>query len=250
MLNTIPFWLSFLFIIITLLTTALIYFIIIQSKVSATRNKAIFILYGVVGWLAIQLLLTIFGVYSNYIITFPPLIFIFGILPILVAIIWLFVSKKGKEFIATLPLEYLTNLHFIRIFIEFILLFLFWQNAIPKAMTFEGNNYDIIIGISAPIISFLFFKQKFISRKVLLVWNCIGLIFLLHIAIVGILSTPSAIQQINFAQPNKAVLFFPFSWLITFIVPVMLTAHIISIVRLLKPKQESISPTMSEFYNL
>jgi hypothetical protein len=49
-------------------------------------------------------------------------------------------------------------------------------------------------------------------------------------------STPSPLQKIAFDQPNIAILNFPFSWLPTFIVPIVLLGHLVSIRQLLKEK--------------
>ncbi len=249
MQNGISFWVSIAFIVTTLSFTLMVYYTLIQSKVKITRANTTKIFIGVIIWLLIQLILSTLGVYANYTYALPPFIFLFGILPVLIFIIYLLISAKGKAFIKSLPLEYLTNIHIIRIPVEFILCYLFFDKAIPKGMTFLGSNFDIIIGITAPLFSFLYFKQKAIPRNVLLVWNFIGILFLLHIVIIGILSAPSPIQQLNFNQPNKAILYFPFSWLVTFIVPIVLFCHIVSIIRLLKPEEYEVAiPTISEFY--
>lgn len=54
----------------------------------------------------------------------------------------------------------------------------------------------------------------------------------------ALFSTPSPIQQFAFEQPNIAILNFPFSWLPTFIVPLVLFGHLASIRKLLKEKTD------------
>lgn len=49
-------------------------------------------------------------------------------------------------------------------------------------------------------------------------------------------STPSPLQKFAFDQPSIAILYFPFSWLPTFIVPIVLLGHLVSIRQLLKEK--------------
>jgi hypothetical protein len=243
------FWVSIAFILTTLFCAMLVYFCLIQSKAKVTRLKANKIFIGIIIWLVVQLIISSSNIYTNYAYNKPPLIFLLGILPVMLGIVYLFFSPKGKAFIQTLPLEYLTNVHIIRIPVEFILYCLFMNKLIPKGMTFLGYNFDIIIGITAPLISFFFFRQKNLSRIGLLIWNCIGLLFLLHIVLIGILSAPSVIQQLNFNQPNKAVLQFPYIWLVSFIVPVVMLCHLISIKRLLKDEDYEVAlPSVSEFY--
>ena len=57
---------------------------------------------------------------------------------------------------------------------------------------------------------------------------------LANIVINAILSSPFPLQQFAFDQPNIAILYFPFSWLPTFVVPVVLFCHLASIRQLLK----------------
>ena len=61
---------------------------------------------------------------------------------------------------------------------------------------------------------------------------CLGL--LANIVVNALLSTPTPIQKFAFDQPNIAILNFPFSWLPTFIVPIVLFGHLASIRQLFK----------------
>jgi len=102
-------------------------------------------------------------------------------------------------------------------------------------MTFSGRNFDILAGITAPIIYFVCFRDSAISnRLLLLIWNFISLLLLLNIVINAILSLPFPFQQFAFDQPNIAVLYFPFTWLPSCIVMAVLFSHLIAISRLAK----------------
>jgi hypothetical protein len=100
-------------------------------------------------------------------------------------------------------------------------------------MTFEGRNFDILAGITAPIIYYFAFVKKIIPNKFLLVWNIFCLALLINIVINGVLSIPSPIQQFAYDQPNIALLHFPFVWLPCCIVPIVMLSHVISIRKLL-----------------
>ena len=103
-------------------------------------------------------------------------------------------------------------------------------------MTFEGRNFDILAGITAPIIAYFGLTKTTLSRQTILLWNFICLALLLNIVINALLSAPSPIQKFAFDQPNIAILNFPFSWLPTFIVPIVLFGHLTSIRQLFKQK--------------
>lgn len=105
----------------------------------------------------------------------------------------------------------------------------FLHKSIPQLMTFEGRNFDIIAGLTAPVIYYFGYIKKVFPKSVLLTWNIICLVLLLNIVVNAVLSAPTPIQQFAFDQPNTGVLYFPFVWLPGFIVPVVLLAHIVSI---------------------
>jgi hypothetical protein len=104
-------------------------------------------------------------------------------------------------------------------------------------MTFTGRNFDIVAGITAPLIYFICFKgDKVKNRSLLLGWNFICLGLLLNIVINAVLSAPFSFQQFAFYQPNIAVLYFPFILLPSFIVMIVLYSHLAAIRRLFKNK--------------
>ena len=99
-------------------------------------------------------------------------------------------------------------------------------------MTFEGRNFDILAGITAPIIVWMAFRKNQINRPLLITWNLVSLLLLLNIVITAILSIATPIQQFGFEQPNRAVLYFPYIWLPAIIFPIVLFTHLASIFQL------------------
>jgi hypothetical protein len=143
----------------------------------------------------------------------------------------LFSTKRGRSWIKTIRLEWMVLASIIRLPVEFVLLWLAIHGAVPYLMTFEGVNFDIISGITAPIVwYFMFYKKKF-NRPVFIAWNllCLGLLF--NIVIRAILSVPTPFQQFAFDQPNIGVLYFPYVWLPGFLVPLVLFGGLMGIWR-------------------
>lgn len=169
--------------------------------------------------------------------TFPPR-FILLLLPALIIIASVFITKQGKVFIDSLKLKWLTLLHIIRIPIEIILYYVFLEGFIPDLMTYEGYNYDIISGLSAPVIYYLFFVKKQIHYNAFLIWNFICLILLINIVTIAILSAQTPFQKLAFNQPNIGVTYFPLVWLPSLIVPIVLFSHLVSIRHILKLKKQ------------
>lgn len=185
-------------------------------------------------WVVFQIVVTLSGFYkiAN---TFPPRFGLLIIPPLILTIIK-FNTKKGKQFIDGLNIKTLTLVHTLRIPVELVLYWLFIHKAVPELMTFEGRNFDIFSGLSAPFIYYFGFVKKLLSRNILLLWNFICLALLFNIAFNAILSLPSAFQQFAFDQPNIAILQFPFVLLPSVLVPLVLFAHLASIRQLLYDK--------------
>jgi hypothetical protein len=188
-------------------------------------------------WLIIQSTLGIRGFYNDPTTVtnrFPLLV---G--PPLIIIILLFVTAKGRSFIFGLDLKALTIFHVIRIPVEIVLLLLFTHHLVPRAMSFEGRNFDILSGLSAPIIYYLFFINKKLSRTGLLIWNIICILLLLNVVSSAFLSLPARFQRFDFEQPNIAIGFFPFLLLPACLVPMALFANLAAISQLIVRKKHS-----------
>lgn len=236
MLANLPYYISIIFALTTITTLLLFVNAIKNASQEETRKKANVIALGLIGWLIIQAVLSLQNVYNTNTYSLPPKIILLGILPAFLAILLLFTTKKGKQFIASLPLKNLTHLNIVRVPVEVVLFWLFINKTIPELMTFEGRNFDILAGITAPIIAYLGFRKTSVNRPLLLIWNFVCLGLLINIVLNALFSAPTPVQKFAFDQPNIAILYFPFSWLPTFIVPIVLLGHLISIKQLLNLK--------------
>ncbi len=177
------------------------------------------------GWIVLQSLLALNGVYQDT-IAIPPRSILFGILPTLVVIVFTFLTPSGKAFIDRLDLKRLTWFHSIRIPVEIVLVLLFHQGLVSQYMTYEGTNFDLLSGVSAPLVAYFAFRNARRNRKLLIAWNIVCLLLLFNVVITAALSLPSPFQQLAFDQPNIAVLYFPFNLLPAFIVPTVIFAHL------------------------
>ncbi len=115
-------------------------------------------------------------------------------------------------------------------------LWLYQHGQVPQLMTFEGGNFDILSGLTAPLVAWLAFRGGKINHSLLIVWHLLAFGLLLNIVVTAILSLETPFQQFAFEQPNRGVLYFPFIWLPAIIVPIVFVSHIISLWQLLKQK--------------
>lgn len=229
MIKDLPSYVNVTFILTTISTLLLFLWTIKNSNSERTRKNLGLIFVILSAWLLLQAFLSLHNVYHSEIIAFPPKILILGILPALLSILLLFVSKSGKQFIDSLPLLNLTVLSLVRLPVEIVLFWLFLNKTIPEIMTFEGRNFDIIAGITAPLVAYYGCIKLKISRKIILLWNLVCLGLLINIVLLAFFSMTTPMQKFAFDQPNIAILYFPFSWLPTFIVPIIIFSHLSSI---------------------
>ncbi|WP_222538159.1 hypothetical protein [Pedobacter polysacchareus] len=234
MLEHLPVYLSVLFCLIAIASLILLQWTILGSDSRFTKKKAGITAIVLSAWLIIQAILALKNTYNTDTDALPPKIILFGILPMVIAIVSLFVSVKGRTFMDSLPLERLTYLNLIRIPVEIGLYLLCLNKVVPEIMTFEGRNFDILAGITAPFIAWYGIRRGKRSPKLILLWNVICLALLINIVFTALLSAPSPLQKFAFDQPNIALTNFPFVWLPTLIVPIVFFGHLVSIRQLLR----------------
>lgn len=221
-MENLPTYISIVFALTTLLTVGLFY--------KATNNSKTTLVI-LIAWLAFQSFVGLSGFYKVT-DSIPPR-FLLLVLPPLLLIICLFMTSKGRHYIDSLDVKTLTILHIIRIPVEVVLFWLFVNKTVPELMTFEGRNFDILSGITAPVVFYLGFVKGRMNKKLILFWNFICLGLLINIVTNAVLSAPFPFQKFAFDQPNIAVLYFPFNWLPSCVVPLVLFSHLVAIRRLL-----------------
>jgi len=195
-------------------------------------SKNIIVVYWICILAAIQGLLALGGFYTDF-ESMPPH-FPLLILPSLVSIVLLYAFPRSRYFLDHVDQSWLTFLHIVRFPVELILYWLYMFYLVPEVMTFDGRNFDVISGITAPFIAYWGFVIRKMDYKWVLAWNVICVLLLLNIVITAILSAPTPIQKMALDQPNIGVFIFPYVWLPSIIVPVVLLSHIISIRQLLR----------------
>lgn len=220
MIAHLPNWINLLFILITVITIIFFYY---------SNNKPKKTLIVILVWSMVQSLLAYNGFYEDM-STIPPR-FILVLLPPTLLIIYALLPKNRNQVLENRNIKISTFLHSVRTPVELVLYYLFIYKMVPELATFEGRNFDILSGITAPIIGFLYLKNK-ISKKVLLIWNVVCLGLVLFILVNGILSTEMFFQQFAFDQPNKAMKYFPFILLPAVVVPIVIYTHIVDIIKL------------------
>ncbi|MEZ4947676.1 MAG: hypothetical protein R2804_19245 [Cyclobacteriaceae bacterium] len=208
-----------------------------QSAIAADRQNKIFknVIIGLTLWMVMLSILSIIGFFSDF-SGFPPRFIIILLVPMITLVWSLLISKITKQLLILIPPQTIINLQVFRVFVEILLWMLFIQNLLPIQMTFEGRNFDIIAGITAPLVAYLAYSKNLLSKNMVIAWNFICLGLLLNIVLTAILSMPTPFRYFMNEPSNTVVTEFPIIFLPGFLVPLAYGLHFLSIRQLLNQK--------------
>ncbi len=235
-MTDLPGYISLTFIGCVVATASFLYFGFDKAGRASGKNLN----FKVIGVIALLILGVSFLSMSGFLLNFesrPPRLFMI-LAPILVFTVMLVSLKKTRVVLLKIPISTLTYLHIIRIPVEVVLWWLFLFGKVPEAMTFEGMNYDILSGITAPFAAIFLVGHRVNNRIGAIVWNFAALILLFNIVIRAVLASPYFYSPELFETPNVGVLYFPFILLPAFIVPVVLFCHLVSLIQLFSKKED------------
>ncbi len=190
---------------------------------------------GFVLWIALSGILAANGFFTEF-QAMPPR-FVLLILPPLLFIMWLAFSPSFALLLHAIPQAWLIYIQLFRIIVEIVLWLVFLDNIIPVQMTFEGRNFDILTGLTAPVVAYFCFHRKVWSWKAAVVWNILGIALVVNIVLISILSAPTPFRVFMNEPANTFIAHLPFVWLPAFVVPVAYWLHILSIKQLLSKKE-------------
>ena len=157
---------------------------------------------------------------------------IWAVLPPIVLTIFLLFSKFFNEILKEIPLSWMIYIQGFRIPLELMLWLGYLGGFIPFQMTFEGFNYDILVGITALLAGFTFFYRGRYLRSEAIIWNISGLTLLFNLVLIAVLSAPSSFRVFMNEPANIFVAHFPFIWIPGFILPFALAIHLFSLKQL------------------
>jgi hypothetical protein len=226
-----PFHIPLLFILTTLGTFVMFILSMVFDASERVTKRAHVISLLLLMWVVFQSTLAL----NNWFMdreAMPPHL-VFPIVTASVIMMLLFFTSRGRRFLDGMSWKWLMWIHIVRIPVEICLHWLAEEKQIPYSMTWSGYNFDIIFGLSGPIVAVLYFNKQWISDKMILLWNILGLISLIAIVVRSAGALPSPLQAWDFSTPNYAMIHFPFIWLPSFIVPIVLLSHLVGIRRAL-----------------
>ena len=163
----------------------------------------------------------------------PRMLLVFGSI-----LIFLFWSSRQPwtQRLGDLSLKWLVGFQSFRIVVEVMLHEAVQEGVANPTMTWTGNNFDILPGISALLLCP--FADK-IKPRTLQVWNVAMAIILVFTVVSAVLSGPTPFRQIGGVPPNVFVARFPFVWLPGVLVTSAWLGHIVLFRRLRRSPESS-----------
>ena len=189
-----------------------------------------------IAWIFLISTITFSGFFEDF--SSPPRLLLAVSVPILTLVLLLVIPRTRRR-LNEIPITTLHYIHIIRVPVEMVLWWLSVWAVLPKDLTFEGSNLDIISGISAPFAAVFMVGTRSKNRIGAVIWNLLALGLLFNIVFRAISYTPYFYEATSAAPANTDVFYFPYILLPTFIVPAVLFSHIVSINQLIFKKDQS-----------
>ena len=190
------------------------------------RRKALS--FGFAGLLLIWLIYIIILSGSDILEDFslPPRLPLLIVIPAILFIFAITGRDRFRDVLMQTPRHLPVYLQSYRIVVELLIYGAFLEGVFPEKATFKGLNYDILVGLSAPLIAWLYQYRK-ISDKALLTWNVVSLV-VLSLTVYSFISTyyfSDYVQSMN----NMDFVKLPYLLLASVLLPVAVFLHIFSL---------------------
>jgi len=137
-------------------------------------------------------------------------------------------SAAGNRMLSNIPPAWPIVAQTFRVGVELALFALHAAGRAPVQITFEGRNFDVLVGLSAPWIGWLVATGR-IGTKGALAWNVIGLAVLANTVGTVATSTPGPLHLDWPGAPLTAITSWPIVWLPAFLMPVAVFLHVVSL---------------------
>ncbi len=161
------------------------------------------------------------------------------------AILFLTRNKSAVQLLDIMPDALLINANMFRVIIEPSAYLLNLEEQIPRSITIQGDNPEIMIAFSAPIMIALFFNDDVKRYNIAIAWNFLGLMSLGYFIYLILNMSPDFNRYYIVGDPAYIMTSFPFILYSSLYVPVAFGLHALSIKQLLRDKKNPIKYDIS-----
>ncbi|NMM50880.1 hypothetical protein [Marinigracilibium pacificum] len=212
---------GFLLLSILMIVSPIVFFLKSPEKNKLTRNYLLIITI----WMIYILGLSFSGVLKSF--DLPPRVPLLIIIPSIILSVWLTGQSIFKRNLSVFSQTFPVFIQAFRVGVEMLIFGAILYGFFPAGVSFDGTNYDIIVGISALFTGFLMVKN-FIGKKGVLAWNIISLVILTGTGLTFVATyylTDNFPEEVNRANLTE----FPFVLLPGILLPFAIFYHVVSI---------------------
>jgi len=198
---------------------------------------------GLALWLGYVGVLAHFGVFRDF--SLPPRIPLLTVLPALGFVFWFFKTGRHRALLHRVPRWQPVVFQAFRIWVEFLILGAALRGLGSQEPTMEGYNFDIITGITAPVVALLVYRWQVLSERWVFWWNVMGLLWIVNVVFIFI-SLIGFPQVWGYAQTTISPDFgqMPYLLIPAFFMPSAVFMHVFSLMQLRAKPSSTLHPTL------
>ena len=178
----------------------------------------------VAAWLTTTAGLAATGVLAHLDLVPPPLLVLIAISFVATTVFCL--SSAGKRLTQAVPVAWLVGFQAFRIFVEIFLDWGYHAGLVPRQMTIEGRNFDVLTGLAAIPMAWLAGRGTW-GRWIVLIWNVAGVLLLANVVATAMLSVPTRFRQASLGPANTFITGAPYIWLPVLLVQAAWFGHLL-----------------------
>jgi len=177
------------------------------------------------GWLGAAMALGAGGVFqASATRTFPALLI--ALVAPIAAGVWAFRRSAALRLaLDSIPAPWLVGIQLYRV-IGVAFLALYFGDLLPVEFALPAGAGDVVVGLAAPVVAWMFVKRAQGSGFTLLGWNLVGVLDLVIAVATGFLTSPGPLQAFSLDAPNNLITAWPLVLVPAFAVPLSILLHL------------------------
>jgi hypothetical protein len=197
-----------------------------RAKLAHPETLSLSIVGAIVVWLGATAALAVNGVLTDW-SAFPPRWPLLAVTA-LVAFALLARTRTFRRLLSEVPPWQPVAIQTFRVGVELAFWRLHAEGFAPAQVTFEGRNFDALVGLTAPVMA-AEIAIGWIGPRVTVAWNLFGLAMLFNAIATVATSAPGPLHLDWPGEPFTAVAAWPVVWIPAFLAPAAIGFHVISI---------------------
>jgi hypothetical protein len=137
-------------------------------------------------------------------------------------------TRTFRRLLAELPPWQPVALLTYRVGVELAFWRLHAEGLAPVQVTFDGRNFDVLVGLTAPVVA-AGVAFGWLGPRMTIAWNLFGLAMLANAIGTVATSTPGALHLSWPGEPFTAVAAWPVIWIPALLAPIAIFLHFVSI---------------------